>query len=176
MTSLDRLSTLFAYPGDGYAERAAASARALGLTPLRAFAEAVADLPATELQERFVEAFDLDPDCSPDLGWHLFGERYERGEWLASLRGDLRRLAVEDSAELPDHLANVLRILARDDAPQARALAELVAPALARLEAALARRDSPFRHAVAAVRHVTTQMQAGPPGPAGGPPERHGDV
>lgn len=165
MTTLDRLAPLFAYPDDGYAEIARESARRLGLAPVRAFADAVTAMPPAELQERFVETFDLDADCAPDLGWHLFGERYERGEWLAGLRADLRRLGLEASAELPDHLTNVLRILARDEPKQAEALARFVAPALDSLHAALERRQSPYRHALAAVRQI---VAASAPSRSGG--------
>lgn len=154
MTRLDRLAPLFTYPGDGYAERAGEEARLLRLASLRAFADAVAGLPVTDLQERFVEAFDLDPDCAPDLGWHLFGERYERGEWLAGLRADLRRVGLEPSTELPDHLTNVLRLLAHDQPAKAQELAQVVAPAFETLHAGLERRESPFRHALAAVREI----------------------
>lgn len=154
MTSLDLIAPLFAYPDGAYAARAAESARRLGLAPMQTFAAEVAAMSSTELQERFVEALDLDPDCSPDLGWHLFGERYERGEWLARLRGDLRRLDLDGSGELPDHLTNVLKLLARDDPSRAEELARFVAPAIEKLHTALARRESPFRHAVAAVQEI----------------------
>ena len=161
MTPLERLVPLFSYPDGGYGARASESARVLGLEPLSALADAIATLPESELQEQFVEAFDLDPDCSPDLGWHLYGERYERGEWLARLRGDLRRLGLEPSVELPDHLTNVLRILAHDDPSRGDDLARAVAPALDSLHAALERRNSPFRHAVAAVRQAVAASSRG---------------
>ena len=161
MTPLERLVPLFSYPDDGYAARASESAQVLGLEPLCALADAIAALPESDLQEQFVEAFDLDPDCSPDLGWHLYGERYERGEWLARLRGDLRRLGLEPSAELPDHLTNVLRILAHDDPARGDDLARAVAPALDSLHTALERRNSPFRHAVAAVRQAVAASSRG---------------
>ena len=157
MTGLDRMAPLFAYPDDGYAAKAGESARLLGIEAMRTFADAVAAMPAAELQERFVEAFDLDPDCSPDLGWHLFGEQYGRGVWMARLRVDERRLCLEESSELPDHLANVLMILAREEQPRAAALARFVAPAIDKLLAGLERRDSPFRHAVTAVRQMVAE-------------------
>lgn len=161
MTSLDRLAPLFVYPDDRYAATAAESARLLGLEPMRVFADAVISMPSAALQEEFVETFDLDPDCAPDLGWHLFGERYERGEWLARLRADLRRLGLETSAELPDHLTNVLRILARDEQSRADALARLVTPALDKLHTALDRRASPFRHVLTAVQEIVAASSTG---------------
>jgi nitrate reductase delta subunit len=161
MMSLDRLAPLFAYPDEGYAARAAESARLLGLEPMRAFADAVTAVPAAALQEQFVETFDLDPDCAPDLGWHLFGERYERGEWLARLRADLRRLGLQTSAELPDHLTNVLMILARDEPARADALARLVTPAFDKLQTALERRESPFRHVLTAVQAIVSASSTG---------------
>lgn len=154
MTRLEQIAPLFRYPDAEYAARAAASAAALKLDALVAFAGIVVAMPRPHLQECYVDAFDLDPACAPELGWHLFGERYERGEWLASLRRDLRRLAIDEAGELPDHVTNVLMLLARDEPSRAADLALLVAPAFDALHAALERRDSAFRYPVAAARQI----------------------
>jgi nitrate reductase delta subunit len=153
MITLETLASLLRYPDAGYAQRLAASASG-DVAPLRAFAAAVGDLPLAVLQERYVDTFDLDPACAPELGWHLFGERYERGEWLAGLRDDLRRVGLDEGAELPDHLVNVLRLLGREDAPRAAELAAFIAPALDALHAELERRASPYRHLLSAARVV----------------------
>jgi nitrate reductase delta subunit len=150
MIALDRLASLFRYPDAGFAARLASASD--DPEPVRAFAAAVADLPLAVLQERFVETFDLDPACAPELGWHLFGERYERGEWLAGLRDDLRRVGLLEGAELPDHLVNVLRLLGRADPPRAAELAAFIAPALETLHGGLRRRESPYAHLLAAAR------------------------
>ena len=160
MTALDRLAALFVYPDAGYRRLAEESASIAGDGPMRHFADGIAHMRTTDLQERFVEVFDFDPDCAPDLGWHLFGERYERGEWLVSLSADMRRLGIETSNGLPDHLSNVLRLLARDDPERAAALAGVVSPAIEKLQGALTKRDSVYRHAIEAVQQVIGQFVA----------------
>jgi nitrate reductase delta subunit len=154
MTSLELLASFFRYPDDRYAVRAKDAAARLAIPALRTFAGTLAALSPTEIQELFVRTFDLDPDCALDLGWHLFGERYERGEWLSRLRGDLQQAGCETASELPDHLTNVLALIERADPSRAGQLARLVAPVLDRLEAALDQRDSPFRHLVVAVKEL----------------------
>jgi nitrate reductase delta subunit len=96
------------------------------------------------IQEQYAEAFDFDPSCSLDVGWHLFGDAVERGTLLARLRDDLARAGVPENGELPDHLATLLRLLAREDEPSARRHAALMIPAVARVAERLRERGSPF--------------------------------
>jgi nitrate reductase delta subunit len=102
-----------------------------------------ADAPAAR-QEQFVDAFDLDPACTLDVGWHLFGDRPERGIFLAMLRDDLRRMGIDEHGELPDHLPTLLRLIAREDEGPASELATLVAPAVERVQRRLVERGSPY--------------------------------
>lgn len=169
MRPLERIGLLFAYPIDGYAVQALEAARDLDDAPsLAKFVDAIAPMTTAELQEQFVETFDLQADCSLDLGWHLFGERYERGEWLARLRADLRRTGVDDSLELPDHITNVLALLERDEPASAAALASQIGPAFDRLHEALTRRDSPYRHLVDAAREIAAAHRTSEAGVADG--------
>ncbi len=178
MRALIRLARLFAYPGDDYAACAAACAGELDVEALRRFAADVEGIPTTDLQERFVDTFDLDPHCSPELGWHLFGEQYARGEWLAALRGDLRRAGLDESGELPDHLVNVLRLLASEDGARAGALAVRIAPALAALRRGVDQRGSAYRDLVAAACDLVARTATDAPPVATGDaaPEGNGHV
>ena len=88
---------------------------------------------AAALQDEYVRAFDFDPECSLDMGWHLFGDRPERGAFLATLREELAAAGVSEGLELPDHLPTLLRLLGRRAATGASALAATIAPAAARL-------------------------------------------
>ena len=106
------------------------------------------------LQERYVEAFDLDAGCTLDIGWHLFGEASERGTFLSILREDLVRAGVDERGNLPDHLPTLLRLIARQDAAEAAELAALVAPAVALVLERLNARSSPFAERVAQVAHA----------------------
>ncbi len=77
------------------------------------FYSSVIDLSREELEELYTQTFDINPVSSLEIGWHLFGETYERGSFLVKMREALRELAVEESAELPDHITHVLLALGR---------------------------------------------------------------
>ena len=149
------LARLVAYPD----ERTLIDARAM-LAPAHAapgaaaaleFLEVTAPMTAAELQEEYTAAFDFDPACALDLGWHLFGESRERGAFLAGLREDLKSAGITETHELPDHLTHVLALLGRDDYARGRQLSDLVMPAVGAIERALTRRGSPYAHVLAAV-------------------------
>jgi nitrate reductase delta subunit len=155
---LDALAALVGYPDGALGSRVRAClGEAAAISPAAAdelarFAEAIAAPSLGELQEQYTATFDLDPACALDVGWHLFGERHERGAFMAALREDLRRAGVPESAELPDHLTHVLAVLGRDEPARAAALAALVTPAIERVHGALAARGNPYVHVLAAVR------------------------
>jgi nitrate reductase molybdenum cofactor assembly chaperone NarJ/NarW len=108
------------------------------------------DAPAA-VQERYVEAFDLDPACTLDVGWHLFGDAPERGVFLSMLREDLAHAGVYERGNLPDHLPTLLRLIARQDEETASALAAIVAPAVAHVHQRLTARGSPFADVIGTV-------------------------
>jgi nitrate reductase molybdenum cofactor assembly chaperone NarJ/NarW len=138
MESLDLFTPLFAYPGEHYRAHAQACAEAAGSEEMQAFAERVAPLGEGQLQEAFIQAFDLNPASTLEIGWHLFGERYERGELLVNLRGQLREAGIQEIGELPDHLLHVLPLTARLAPGDARAFADtFVLPALEKIAAGL---------------------------------------
>lgn len=142
---LDKLARLFAYPDADYP--------ALCLEAgLPEFAADMAAHSTSQLQEMFITAFDWNPTTALDLGWHLYGEQYARGEFLVKMREELRRYGVQESVELPDHLTHVLAVLVRMDDASAETLAqECVAPAVAKLVAVLEQNRSPFAPAMRAV-------------------------
>jgi nitrate reductase delta subunit len=48
------------------------------------------------------------PHHRPYVGFAVYGESYQRGEFLAALTRAFREEGVDPGSELPDHLANVL--------------------------------------------------------------------
>lgn len=102
------------------------------------------------LQEEYVRTFDLDPDCSLEMGWHLFGDRPERGAFMAALRDALAGAAVQEDGNLPDYLPSLLRLIGRLDGPAAAALAAEIAPAAARVLAQVRARQTRFADALEA--------------------------
>ena len=148
MSRLERLARLFEYPGDNYV----GYCREAGLDD---FATQAAALGISGLQELYVGTFDWNPSASLDLGWHLYGEQYQRGEFLVEMRDHLCRYGVPETAELPDHITHVLAVVARMDGDAAdRFSRDYAAPAVAKLLAALEHSQSPFAAPVRAVRHA----------------------
>ena len=143
------------YPGQHYQARLEACAALWDSAELNAFRREVAGLSGEEMQELFTQTFDWNPDTSLDLGWHLFGENYDRGGFLIRLRGELRRYGLTESGELPDHLTSVLRLLERIPAAEATPFArDFVVPALGKIATGLEKSSSPFLHLIKALEQI----------------------
>lgn len=152
------LACALAYPGDCFEVRmgdALATVRrhapeAAG--PLAAFCEAVRPLSTEERQELYTRTFDINPVCSLEIGWQLFGEEYHRGALLVRLRGELRRHGIEESTELPDHLTHVLSLLDRMAPAEAQSFAACcVIPAVDKMLVAFEDAQNPYGEVLLAV-------------------------
>ncbi len=150
-TTLDTLADLLAYPGPDHAERVAAAHALLDeLEP--AIGAAVAPLDAWcrehdqgEIEELYTRCFDLNPSCALELGWHLYGEDYDRGAFLVTVRDLMRRHGVEETGELPDHVTHILRLIPRLEEDEAGRFARRQAlPALARVRSAFGDANHPY--------------------------------
>lgn len=164
----DAIAGILCYPDGGYRDRVTTCAAAVegssedAAVLLSTFAAEVACLSREESEELYTRTFDLDPACTLDLGWHLFGEAYERGRFLVSLRGLLREHGVVETGELPDHLSHVLQLLPRMALEDAAGLAtEAVGPALATMSKALESTANPYRHVLAAARTLVDEAVIG---------------
>jgi nitrate reductase molybdenum cofactor assembly chaperone len=144
---------LLAYPGLDYHERIRACAAAAPSQEMGEFARNVEGLPVEELQELYAHTFDWNPDTTLDIGWHLFGENYDRGDFLVKLRGALRTHGLAESRELPDHLSHVLPLLdCLPEVERAEFAAKYVLPAIGKLGDGLAKAESLFLPLVVCVR------------------------
>ena len=74
-----------------------------------------------ELQELYTRTFDLSPVCALEVGYHLFGEDYKRGEFLARLRETENPYELGQEQQLPDYLPVVLRLLGQMEDAEERA-------------------------------------------------------
>jgi nitrate reductase molybdenum cofactor assembly chaperone len=159
----DALAGLLAYPNPEQRVQVAHCRQALAeqfsdaAALLARFAERTAGLTSGEMEELYTHTFDLDPVSSLEVGWHLWGENYSRGEFLVLMRCELRRLGLEESTELPDHLTHVLPAVARMEPQTAdRFTLTYVLPALAKMLAGLGAKDSPYANVLEAIRCVLT--------------------
>jgi len=153
----DALAELLEYPRDGHAARARSLADFVG----RELPGARADLDAYvvygeahdlgECEELYVRTFDGNAERALEVGWQVFGEQYARGAFLVRLREEMRAAGVPETAELPDHLPQVLRLLGRIAPEKARALVEsAVVPSLRRVRDDLGE-SHPFSGVLSAV-------------------------
>lgn len=142
------MAAVLTYPGPDYRAALEALREQLPAECLVYAAPCVAAIGAlspTAQQELFTQTFDLNPLCSLELGWHLFGENYERGLLLVRLRRELRAATIPEYGELPDHLTYALRLLPRMEHDQAEDLvAAIILPALVRMIQALRGKNNPY--------------------------------
>jgi nitrate reductase assembly molybdenum cofactor insertion protein NarJ len=66
-----------------------------------------------EVQEIFTRSFDVQAITTLGVGYVMFGDDYKRGELLVNLNREHREAGIDCGHELPDHLPNVLRLIAR---------------------------------------------------------------
>ncbi len=153
--SYNALASLLAYPGGDYRQQLALAIEVVppnaGADVVR-FAAEIGGLSTEQLQELFTQTFDLSPLCSLELGWHLFGENYERGLLLVRMRDELRRAGIAESTELPDHLTHALMLLASMDHMRAADFAAaVVLPALMKMLDAVKAQTTPYNHLLRAL-------------------------
>lgn len=170
---LGDLAVLLGYPGDGYRDAVRYSIDGLrkwrsSLAELLApFSVFVAEHSIEELEENYTRTFDIQPDCTLEVGWQLYGENYSRGKFLVRMRGLMRELGIEESAELPDHLTHILSVLGRLEKTAARELAATyVLPALAKMRRGLpsGHADKPHGCVLEAIESVLREMYSLPKG------------
>lgn len=138
---LESLAQLLEYPGPELrqvarrcvAELAGISSEAAQL--LQSFYDAIQSMQLGQLEELYTSTFELDATCHPYVGYHLLGESYKRSVFMLRLKELYRESGLVEGSELPDHLALILRYLARQIQPSVRAeiIEEAVLPALERM-------------------------------------------
>ncbi len=163
--TLRTLSYLLSYPDDQTIEAAELlyiilqgelPEAAQNISEFGAFAE---QQGIRDLEEAFTGTFDVNPACALEIGWHLFGEEYARGLFLVRMREELRKYGVEESAELPDHIAHVLAVVAAmPDDEAGRFVSACVLPAVKKMHQALADTDTPYRHVVSCLAQVLNHV------------------
>jgi len=136
----DGLASLLRYPDQDHLERVRGVVERLAtckpemrelLAPL---SEHVEELSINELEESYTRTFDITPDCALEVGWHLYGENYERGRFLVEMRARMRDVGITESSELPDHLGHVLEVVGRLEEEEARQLCrDHLLPALGKM-------------------------------------------
>ncbi len=159
---LDRVGELLQYPGIGYEDKIVTAldlghtnaTEVLGETPvagdLADAARRLADLLTAKgkhgAEEHFTVLFDLSPVCTLNVGHHLFGDAYQRGELLAGLVGEMAQRGIPIDEEIPDHLPLLLRLLGRVEEEEDRTTlaSAVLLPGLERINESLTENDTPW--------------------------------
>ncbi len=162
---LSVLAAALTYPDQATPDLVARCADAATWAPpaaadeLCAYAAGLVGASVAATQEQFTAAFDFDPKCSLDIGWHLYGENYDRGDFLVRLRGLLAAHGLDEGHELPDHLPHVLQLLGRLPTDAAAVLAaESVVPAVDKILEGLGQREGPYPPLMRSVRAVVSVL------------------
>ena len=157
MTIYAPFADVFDYPVAGIEEAANACAAGLardcpeGCAHMTAFLAGIGGKTLGQLQELYTHAFDLRPDCTPNLGYHLFGDEGRRGLFLAELKGRLLARGVDCGSELPDHISLVLRYMDLAEEEREALIEDCLLPAVARMAEILDAVDNPYKHALRAL-------------------------
>jgi nitrate reductase delta subunit len=117
-----------------------------------AFFDEVDHVDPTGLEELYTTTFDLNPVATLEVGWHLWGEQYERGRFLADLRALQEHLGIDSGGELPDHLTVLLPTIAAD--PENAGLREKCAQAIEKILKPLEEHGNPYRHLLRAAKEA----------------------
>ena len=155
------LSRLLDYPKAGFCEAAEEwVAQIANECPkageaLQPFIAYLAEGTAEQLEELYCLTFDNNPTAALELGWHLYGEAYERGSFLVAMRQVLREHNIDERSELPDHLSSVLQAMSVCDDKKAFKLAtEAVKPAVRKIIVSLTAGQNPYEPVLDAVLEV----------------------
>lgn len=155
------LAEAMRYPRAGHLERLEQGAAALqdqAPAPLRRFLARIQALSLSEWEELYTRTFDLNPTSAPYVGFQIWGETYQRGEFLSQLNRELQHHQVATDGELSDHLVPVLRYLGTASQPHP-ALLEAFGPAVERMRKTLEQneRKNPYVMLLKAIQHAWQQ-------------------
>ena len=114
----------------------------------------IEELTLNDLQELYTRTFDLNPVCALEIGYHLFGENYKRGEFLANLRETEASFELGQEHQLPDYLPVLLRLLTKlqDEELRSSLIGECLIPAIDKMLRPLKESDNPYRFLLETVR------------------------
>lgn len=179
--ALGQVAATLAYPGPSSALCALEAAGEMDrVAPDMAaacgrLAEWLSQAPPGAAEERYSGLFDLSPVCTLHVGYHLFGEAYQRGALLAGLAAEMRKAGVPAEGDLPDFLPALLRLFAALPPGEDREtlVDALLLPALTRMTEALKDVDSPWADVLRALPALLAPLGGGAALP---PPERVTDL
>jgi nitrate reductase delta subunit len=159
------LAEAFRYPQPGLLEQLEAGLAEAGKESARGglatFVKKVGALSLSEWEELATRTLDLSPAAAPYVGFQIWGESYQRGEFMAKLNRAMAELDIDPEGELPDHLVPILRYLAVAEQPIPE-LNENFEAAVKRMISILREKDksNPYIHLFEATLKATRVLRA----------------
>lgn len=116
MHAFEVLAEALRYPYLGQIESLESGAGSLpqgqARTAYIAFVRQLTLLSLPQREELYTRTLDLNPLSAPYVGFQIYGESYQRGNFMSVMNRELAAHAISTEGELPDHLMLVLRYLA----------------------------------------------------------------
>jgi len=165
MAAFATLAVCYRYPAPGRLDELCVLAQQVESPavrePLDRFLEQIGELQLWEWEELHTRTLDLAPVFVPYVGHSIWGERYERGEFMAALKRAQQARGVDPDGELPDHLVPVLRYLDSNSSPIPE-LVEVIERAIERMLRDLrkAEPENPYCGLLDATREAAKTLEA----------------
>lgn len=163
MAEFDAVALALDYPGPGSLSEVRAaweSSPAGGVRRhLLKFLAEIEGLDLAGWEELHTRTLDLAPIFAPYVGYVIWGDSYQRGEFMAELKVAQDEAGIDRRGELPDHLDPISRYLSAVDEPLPR-LVELFPKAITQMKKTLkaAEKDNPYRHVLGALEDAAGKL------------------
>lgn len=164
MTAYSAFAGILDYPDASLAKLVAACSAELAREApeadahLLAFQAAIAGESLGSLQELYTDAFDLRPDCTPNLGYHIFGDDARRGVFLAELKGRMAAAGIALGVELPDHIIFILRYMDLAEEERTPLIEDCLLPSLTKMLGVFEKTENPYGHVLRALLSLLRQQ------------------
>ncbi|MGD9898588.1 MAG: nitrate reductase molybdenum cofactor assembly chaperone [Calditrichaceae bacterium] len=114
----------------------------------------------SDIEELFTRSFDMNPLTCLEIGWHLYGEDYQRGEFLVKMRQSLEEFKITESVELPDHLSHCLKLMAVLESDEVQIFSEnYLLPAIGKILKNFSG-DNPYKPVIEILKYVIDEKYA----------------
>jgi nitrate reductase delta subunit len=161
-TGLSLLAEVLEYPGDELTASCRSLIGELGegrgeaKQAIEEFLASIEPLSTSRLQEIYAGTFDVNPACCLYAAYHLHGDSYKRGAFMAGLNREYRERGFEPGNDLPDHLPVMFRFLSQLEDPELASglLVHAILPALAHIVRAFEVTDNVYAKLLQTVLHA----------------------
>lgn len=123
---------------------------------IRKFRQELAERSVSDMEELFTRTFDVAPIVCPYITAHIYGdENFDRGRLMSALSSKFVERGFEPGAELPDHIAILLRFAPYLDEDEISELSDFcLKEPLGGMVDSLREAGSPYLHVFEAIQQI----------------------